>query len=209
MLDTESVSLGDLAKLEADIQTRYTADYIGEWRKYLNAGQVNSYDSIPNAASKLAVNASPQSPLLGMLCLASENTDPDPTITKAFAPLHKVVPPACSSAYISGANADYMKNLGGLQVALEQIGTQKLDASDPLVAAAASTATQAKTSVIQLAQSLGIDAEAHTEAKIQGSLEAPIKNTDVLLKNLAPAAINGKGAGLCAEMRPGFLEVPV
>lgn len=208
VLDTESLSIGNLAKLESDIQAHYTADYIGEWRKYLNAGQVNRYESIQDAARKLSINATPQSPLLGMLCLASENTDANPTVSKAFAPLHKVVPPACSSAYISGANADYMKNLGGLQVALEQIGTQKLDASDPLVTAAASTATQAKTSVIQLAQSLGIDSEGHTEAKIQALLEAPIKNTDALLKSLAPAAINGKGAGLCAEMRPVSLKFP-
>ncbi len=208
VLENQSVSTGNLAKLETDIQSRYTADYIGEWRKYLNAGQVVPYGSIPDAARKLRVNSSPESPLLGMLCLASENTDADPAIAKAFAPLHKVIPPACSTSYISAPNAEYMKDLAGLQVSLEQIGTQKPDVADPMVAAAASTASQAKTSVIQLAQSLGIDPDAHIEAKIQQLLEAPIKYTDPLLKGLAPAAINGKGAGLCAEMHPLLMKFP-
>ena len=208
VLESQSVSVGDLAKLESDIQGRYTADYIGEWRKYLNAAQVIPYSSIPDAARKLRVNSAPESPLLGILCLASENTDADPALSRAFAPLHKAVAPACSTSYISAPNADYMKNLAGLQVSLEQIGTQKPDTVDPIVAAAASTANQAKTSVIQLAQSLGIDGDGHIEGKIERLLEAPIKYTDPLLKGLAPAAINGKGAGLCAEMRPLLLKFP-
>jgi type VI secretion system protein ImpL len=198
----------DLAKLQQELTARYTADYIDTWRKYLNAGQVVSYASIPDAARKLGVNAGPESPVLGMMCLASQNTDSSEAISNAFRTLHKVVPPACSTGYIGGSNADYMKSLAGLQVSLEQIGAQKPDPADPMVAAASNSANIAKTSMIQLTQQLGVDPNAHLEGKIQQLLEAPIKYTDPLLRGLAPAALNGKGAGLCAEMRPLLMKYP-
>ncbi|HEY3458983.1 MAG TPA: type VI secretion IcmF C-terminal domain-containing protein, partial [Bryobacteraceae bacterium] len=54
----------------------------------------------------------------------------------------------------------------------------------------------------------GVDPNAHLESKIEQLLEAPIKYTDPLLRGLAPAALNGKGAALCAEMRPVLAKYP-
>jgi len=208
VLGDQAALPADLPKLQQELTSRYAADYIDTWRKYLRAGQVVPYASIPDAAKKLGINAGPESPVLGMMCLASQNTDSSQEISKAFQTLHKVVPPACSTNYIGGSNADYMKSLAGLQVSLEQIGTQKPDPADPMVAAASNSANLAKTSMIQLSQTLGVDPNAHLESKLEQLLEAPIKYTDPLLRGLAPAALNGKGAALCAEMRPILAKYP-
>src|SRR5947209_9332683 len=101
-----------------------------------------------------------------------------------------------------------MLDLAGLQLALEQLGTQKPDPADPMVAAAANSANSAKTSMISLVQSLGVDPDAHLEAKLQQLLTAPIEGTDPLLRGLAPGSLNGKGAGLCGEMRPVTAKYP-
>jgi type VI secretion system protein ImpL len=208
VLGSQSISIDDRSKLESDMAAKYNAEYIDAWRKYIRAAEVVGYRSIPDAAAKLRQNAGPTSPLLGALCVASENTGVSPAISNAFSTVHKIVPPGCTTGYVGGTNADYMKNLGALQVALDQIGTQKPDPADPMILAASQSANGAKTSVIQLAQSLGLDTDAHLEVKLQQLLEAPIKSTDGLLRGLAPAALNGKGAGLCAGMRSLWTKFP-
>src|SRR6478752_4523292 len=49
VLGDQAALPADLSKLQQDLTTRYTADYIDAWREYLKAGHVVSYASIPDA----------------------------------------------------------------------------------------------------------------------------------------------------------------
>ena len=44
----------DKAKLVADLSARYTADYVAQWRKFLQAASVARYSSVRDAAQKLS-----------------------------------------------------------------------------------------------------------------------------------------------------------
>ncbi len=68
-------------------------------------------------SKKLTKLEGPQSPLLALFWLASQNTGVgDPDVTKAFKPLYAVMPPASVEQYVGPTNADYMKALVPLQI---------------------------------------------------------------------------------------------
>jgi len=192
------------------LKARYVSEYIGAWREYLRKGSVVSYSSIGDAATKLDKNTAADSPMLGMLCLASVNTGVDsPEVAKAFAPLQKVEQPAtCSEQYKGAANQPYMDSLVTLKNALGAVQPGADPTTDPNVAAASTAGSAAKNAVDTLAGNLGIDQEAHIEGQIATFLKEPITYLDPLVKNLAPGALNGKGKGLCSDMRPLFAKYP-
>jgi type VI secretion system protein ImpL len=197
VLGGQSANIGDRAKVEQDLRQIYTADYADQWRDYLKKSVVVSYSNIPDAAKKLAMTASPQSPLLAMFCLASQNVGADPEIAKSFKPLLAVVPSACTEQYVGQTNQEYMKSLLALQLSLGQI-SGSADPNDPAVTQAASQAAAAKVVTGGMAQGFGVDALGVTVRKL---IEDPITHVEPLVKGLGAAALNKGGQSLCTEFR--------
>jgi type VI secretion system protein ImpL len=197
-----------MLKLSQQLKDRYYADFLGQWRNYMKASTVVRYRDIKDAAQKLNVLSGNQSPLLALFWLASQNTAVDDAqLAKSFQPVQTVVPPASVDRYIAPSNQAYVTALVSLQASLESVASQPTP--DP--AAANQTlglATAAKVATRQVAQGFSIDPEAHIETIVQHLMEEPITNVEALLRGLGPAELNGKGKGLCAQMRPVWAKYP-
>jgi type VI secretion system protein ImpL len=191
VLGQQSGAKGDRAKLEQDLRTRYYADFINQWQDYLKKSVVVRYRDFGDAAKKLSKIDGPQSPLLAMFWLASQNTGVDaPDVLKAFKPLHAVMPPASVDQYIVPSNADYMKALVPLQLALEQVATLPPAQNEQAAEQTRKSASDAKLVTRQMALTLALD---QTVLKL---LEDPITNAVGSIP--APPA---PGKGLCIEFR--------
>ncbi len=205
VLGKQSGGALDDAELQRAIRSLYYADFLNEWRAYLKAGNVLKYSGIPDAAEKLSITAGAQSPLLALMCLASENTAvDDPAVAAPFQPVQAVVPPGCLARYANPTNQPYMTALLNLQASLESLGPNPPDA-----AAAAPTldnARQAKVATRQVSQSFRSDAD--LGGTVQGLLEDPITNAEGVLRGLGPAALNAKGKGLCTQISPILAKYP-
>ena len=164
------------------------------------------YTGIPDAAAKLSVTSGAQSPLLALLCVASENTSvDDPTVAAVFQPVQAVVPAGCTAKYNAPSNQNYMASLLSLQASLESISSQPA----PSEAAAAPTltnATQARLAARQMAQAFRADSD--LGAPVQKLLEDPITNAEGVLRGLGPAELNKKGKDTCAQLRPILSKYP-
>jgi type VI secretion system protein ImpL len=206
--DQISVNL-DQTKLQADLGTRYSSDFVSAWKTYLQRGAVLPFHGIPDAAMKLQKLSGNQSPLLELFYLASQNTAVDnPAVASALKALYAVVPAGAPDQYISGANADYMKALVTLQVAFDQIAQAQ---GAPDAAAVGQTLTNAQNALLttkQMAQGFGVDPNAHLEGTVEKLLEDPIKYVQDLLRGLGPTELNGKGKTLCAQLSPVLGQFP-
>ncbi len=205
VLGNQATDIGDRANLDQSLRKFYNDDYIDRWREYLKKASVVGYASIPDAAKKLSITSGPQSPLLAMFCLASQNTATDPEIAKAFKPAHLVVPPTCVDQYIAPSNQEYMKALLALRVTLDQIAGATPDPNDPNVAQAVSNATAAKIVTGQMAQGFGVDP---LTGVVQKLIEDPIARVEPLVKGLGAAALDKGGKELCGELRPLLSKYP-
>jgi type VI secretion system protein ImpL len=196
----------DRAALEQEIRSRYNKDFTEEWRKYIKSAAVQRYTGVPDAAQKLGVTSGAQSPLLALLCVASENTSvDDPAVAAVFQPVQTVVPAGCTAKYNAPSNQNYMASLLTLQASLEAISSQPA----PSEAAAAPTltnATQARLAARQVAQAFRADSD--LGAPVQKLLEDPITNAEGVLRGLGPADLNKKGKDTCAQLRPILSKFP-
>jgi type VI secretion system protein ImpL len=209
VLGNQAASAIDMAKIALELQGKYLNDFLTQWRTYLKRATVVSYKNIPDASQKLKTLSSPQSPLLALFWLASQNTNVNnPDVTKAFKALYGVVPPAATDSYVNPANDPYMKALLTLQISLEQIAQQP-GSPDPSVASQTlSNASNAKLATRQMAQSFGVDPVAHLEATVEKLLEDPITYVEGQLRGLGPAELNGKGKGLCGQLSTTLTKFP-
>ena len=89
----------DAGKLTQDLSARYVSDFIAQWRNYFKATNVLRYSDLKDASRKLNLEAGPQSPILGLFWLASQNVGVDYTkipgadkIGKAFQSVLAIVP---------------------------------------------------------------------------------------------------------------------
>lgn len=204
----------DPAKLTQDLSARYVGDFIAQWRGYFKNSAVLRYANLKDASRKLNFHAGPQSPILGLFWLASQNTGVDFTkirgadrIQKAFQSVHAVVPPGQADRYVSPANQPYHSGLGQLQASID--AAANMPAPDPVtVSSTLNAATSAKASLRQVAQNFNIDQEARLEQTVQKLLEDPITNAEGLLRDLGPRELNGKGAGLCSQIGPILSKYP-
>lgn len=198
----------DRSKLAQQLQDRYQADFIGQWRAYLKAATVVKYANVKDAAQKLNLLSGNQSPLLALFWLASQNTAvDDPQVVNAFQPVQAVVPPTSVDRYIAVPNQTYMNALVKLQTSLEGIANQP-EVTDAAANATLSDATAARVTTRQLAQTFRLDPEGHVEGLTQKLLEDPITNVEALLRTLGPAELNAKGKGLCGQFRSVFNKYP-
>lgn len=197
VLGPQSSSNVDLAQLATDLRARYQKDYIDQWRAFLRGAGVVRYTDLADASQKLLKLSSNQSPLLGLFCIAAQNTAVDqPDVVKAFQPVQSVVSPNCQDQYISDPNKPYVAGLSGLQVCLDQANNAPGD-KDAAKAQCLPTVSSAQQAANQIGQGFKIDHEGHIDQTVQNLLLAPITPVAAVLK---PGPVSG--AGLCAQMGP-------
>jgi len=205
VLGEQGASGLDAAAID-QIRTRYQNDFISAWRTFIKGAVVLRYGSIREAATRLKLLSGPQSPLLELFALVSQNTAVGlPAIDNNFKASQAVVPPGSVDQYIGPSNTAYMNGLVSLQVSIDQLAQQP---GVPNEAAAAQTLQQAGTSkgsVGQMALTFGTDPEAATVRQL---LEAPITAVEPLLRSMGPAELNAKGKGLCSQFRAVMAKYP-
>lgn len=171
------------------------------------ATSVVPYNSVPDAANKLSKLSSPQSPLLQVLCVASENTK---AANQAFQPVQFVTPPGCASKLVGTSDANYMQALIGLGTSLKAVGP--ISNADPgNVTAANSNATQAENTVSNLALSFQPDpgdARSAVLSRTASLLRDPIARVPALLRGAGAGPVNGAAANLCSSIQPMLNKYP-
>ncbi len=197
VLGQESSSNLDLGQMANDLRDQYQKDYIDQWRLFLKSAGVVRAAGLPDASQKLLKLSGNLSPLLGVLCMAAQNTSVDnPDVVKAFQPVQSVVPPNCQDQYIGDTNRPYIAGLSTLQVCLDQAANAPGD-KDAAKAQCAPNVTAAQNSANQIGANLKPDQEAHIDQTVTSLLLAPITPISGLLR---PGPVSG--AGLCAQMTP-------
>jgi type VI secretion system protein ImpL len=192
----------DRTKLLASLRTRYEAEYLRQWRAYLQSASVVRYANPKDAARKLAVLSSNQSPLLAMLALASRNSAVDTTdIGPALQPVRAVVPSDSTGKYVGPSNAAYMTALATLQASLDQAANASRDAVAAALAQTASNLTAATVEARKIGQTFRVAGSAGVGRTVQALLEAPISHADPLVHNFTSNALNAKGAAFCADFQ--------
>ncbi len=206
VLGKQQATSMDRAALAQEIRTRYNKDFTDHWRTYIRQAAVQRYTGIPDAAQKLGVTSGAQSPLLALMCLASENTTvDDPTVAASFQPVQTVVPAGCTAKYNAPSNQSYMASLLALQASLEAIASQPAP-SETAAAPTLQNATQARMAARQVAQAFRADSD--LGGPVEKLLEDPITNAEGVLKGLGPADLNKKGKDACAQIRPILSKYP-
>jgi type VI secretion system protein ImpL len=204
----ETWVLGDAAAPSLDrssttqqLTARYTADYLKEWRAFLNAAHVNGYRNLPDAAAKLNILAGPTSPLLALFSTVSHNTAvANPEIARVFQPAQVLVQPDSRDRYIGPGNTGYINSLLALQGNIAQVAQNPAAATDPAATGPMlSAATAAHIAARQVAQAFTIDSQTHTETTALTLMEAPIKSAEGLVRGIGPAAANGSGRAFCGS----------
>ncbi len=161
----------DTAGVARQLAAMYSADFLREWRAFLNDGHFTGCGPIRDLPNKLNTLAGPDSPLLEFFGTASYNTAvPDPQIKTIFQPTQALVDPNSTARFIGPGNTAYVNALLALSAAVSQFN-QNPQTSGDMLAAAVSTAGIA---VQQTAQPFNVDPQMHTEKTVFALLEAPI-----------------------------------
>jgi type VI secretion system protein ImpL len=198
----------DRANLGQQLQSRYFSDFIAQWRAYFTAASVVKYKDLKDASQKLTMLSGNASPLLAMLCLASQNTAVDePRVAAAFQPAQAVVPFPCADKYILPPNQNYMNALVTLQASLQSVADQPQPA-EGAANQTLSNATAARVAARQVAQQFRNDADTNVQAVTRKLLEDPITYTENLLRSVGPAELNAKGKGFCEQMGAVWKKYP-
>jgi type VI secretion system protein ImpL len=199
----------DRAQLADRLRGFYLRDFIQEWRAFLKAAAVARYASLPDAAGKLALTSSGQSPLLALFCLVSQQTGVDaPEIRAAFQAPQSVVPAACQTQYVGPNNQAYMGNLLKLQNSVAQIATTPPGQNDAAAQATIQQANDALLTTGQMAQNFAIDKDANMPAVVRTLMEDPITQVTRLLKGMGPAELRAKGQALCSQFNQLMAKYP-
>ncbi len=199
----------DRAQMEKQLRDRYSADYVAQWRAFLQATTVVRYANLKDAATKLTALSGNQSPLLAAFWVVSQNTAvaSDP-IKSAFQPVQAVVSPESKDRYIGPSNTNYMNALVSLQASVEQASGGTSGPNDPALGQITNLATSAKVLTRQMAQAFRIDPEGKVEVTTQKLLEDPILQVESLIRAMGPGELNAKGAAFCAAYKQLMSKYP-
>lgn len=209
VLGPQSFANLDRAAIEQKLRGYYQRDMIQEWREFVRQARVNSYRSIPDAASKLGLISSNQSPLLALFCLVSQHTNVDnATVKTAFQAPQQVVPPACQAQYVGPSNQSYMATLLRLQNSVQQVASSGAGSADPAAAATLQQAGEARFVTQQIAQTFGVDTEGRVPEMTRKLMEDPITELERVLKGVGPALLRAKGAALCGQFNALMSKYP-
>ncbi|MQA89713.1 MAG: type VI secretion system membrane subunit TssM [Gemmatimonas sp.] len=193
----------DRAVLAQELRGRYLTDYIAAWRSFLRAGSVTEYSGPTDAARKLDVLSSNQSPLLRMFALTALHTGMDTAVVaRVFQPVHIITPPDQSDRLVSESSEPYMSALESLRSAMNQVGLASGPARQDALSQAAANASEATVQIRQLAQAFSIEGEARdVGVEVQRLLEAPISGAQGLVTRLPAADVNATGASFCRPIQ--------
>jgi type VI secretion system protein ImpL len=209
VLGSQGAAGFDRAQTEQQLRQRYTADFIGQWRAFLQATTVVRYANLKDAARKLTLLSGNQSPLLAAFWVVSQNTAVGAdAVRSAFQPVQSVVTPESKDRYIGPSNQNYMNALVTLQSSVEQASSGTGAPNDPLIGQVSSQSTNAKIVTRQIAQGFRIDPEGKVEVTTQKLLEDPILQVENLIRSMGPGELNAKGAAFCAAFKQIVAKYP-
>jgi type VI secretion system protein ImpL len=195
----------DSARMQEELRTRYTAEYMEKWREFMRASRVVRYSGLQDAVKKLNTLSGAQTPLMALFWVASQNTSTGSAkLAEAFDAVQKVVPPPATTVqYVWPTNQEYVGALALLQSAIGQV----LEVSGPPDPNRALPVRQSADSARNIVKKMGytfrIDPEAHIETIATKLLEAPIDYVDALTKGMGAGEINAKAGRFCA----GFAKI--
>ena len=200
----------DKAKLVAELRSRYAADYMENWRRYLRGASIARYGGVKDAAQKLGVLSGNQSPLLALFSVASRNTNVSPEISSTFQPVQSITPPADTLKLNGQGNQAYMTALVGFQAAVAQAAATlgQGGAGDAAAGQALSTAATAKSAAVQLASGFTIDPQGQVHSTVQKLMEDPINYAEALLTHFGADQINSRVRNFCAGVRTTLSKFP-
>jgi len=199
----------DRAQLEARLRGFYYRDFVNEWREFLNAARVAYFRGAADAAKKLSVISSNNSPLLALFCLVSDNTNVDaPEIKNAFQAPQHVMPPACQSQYVQPPNQSYMGSLLKLQTLIEQVAQSSQGTNDPAAGLTTAAAAEAMQITGQVAQQFAIDREANVPGTVKKLMEDPITQVQRIVRGMGPAELAAAGKALCGQFDALMAKYP-
>jgi type VI secretion system protein ImpL len=190
----------DTAKLQEELSNRYTSDYLGKWREFMQNSRVVRYNGLPDAVKKLNTLSGAQTPLMALFWLAAQNTAVgSPKLTEAFDSVQKVVPPPATTVqYVWPTNQEYMGSLASLQTAISQAAETSGPPDPNRALPVRQSADAARNIVKKMGYTFKIDPEAHLETITTKLLEAPIIYADELTKGMGAGEINAKARRLCS-----------
>ena len=212
VLGKETAQSYDKAKMVADLGALYDKDFVNAWRAYLAAtSEALPYSNYVRAANVLEKLGGPQSPLMQLFCVASENTNVSKKeVAQAFQPVQLITPPGCVRQLVGGTANPYVAGLGNLSNALKAIGP----VSTPNQAAAAAAAAP-EGAALNAASTLTLgfqldpsDPKAIVSTKSAALLKDPIEHVPPTLEGIAGALINGQAGDMCAAINPVFRKYP-
>ncbi|MBV9436171.1 MAG: hypothetical protein JOZ44_08965 [Acidobacteria bacterium] len=173
-------------KLQADIRSRYAADYITQWRAFLRSASVSHYGSASDAANKLRVLSGNRSPLMQLFWIAATNTNVDlPGSAKSFDSVQRLASGATEDNPIGTGAQSYMMALNMLQGALSAVAAtpDALTDSGPLNSALVAAGT-ARSSAGQVAQGFLVDSDGHIDSQVRKLMEDPVVAAESLVRRL-------------------------
>ncbi len=199
----------DRTQLEGKLRGFYQRDFIEQWRAFLREARITPYRNLSDAAKKLSLTSSNQSPLLALLCLVAQHTNVEvPEVKNAFQAPQQVVTPACQTQYVGPSNQNYMGSLLRLQNSVQQVASSNAGPSDPAAAVTLSQANEARFVTQQIAQMFGVDKEGRVPDMVRKLMEDPITEVERVLKGMGPAELRAKGAGLCGQFNSLMAKYP-
>jgi type VI secretion system protein ImpL len=192
--------------LTSEILKRYSQEYLGNWRRYLHDANVVPYGGPGDAASKLKNFSSGEASLqMKFFCLLTENVSVvDKDLIAPYQPVIEVLQrPGCMNASAPTAAQQYMKALGDLQIPMERVASNPLDADAARQTHAAADA--AHSVVTSIASGFSPDSEG--SASPYGSvgentrrlLNEPIDYADRAVGNPQLTELNNGGKHVCDE----------
>lgn len=210
VLGDQAGAVTNTPNLQQAIQTLYTNDFISAWRDYFRRSTVVRYNSLEDAAKKLGILSAPNSPLLALFWLASQNTSiAGPTVMRAFKPLYNFMPPSNVDQYVGSTDSSYMTALTALQSAVAEEAKMPPEQAQTAGEQVNASANSAMLATRQTALTFGLDPDAHLEATIEKLLEDPITYTQAIAPNgPSPAPLNAGGAGFCGKYRAVLAKYP-
>jgi len=198
VLGTESSGQAGATNSPADLTALYTRDYIQTWRDFLNQASVNRGVGYQDQAQKLASLSGNRSPLLMLLCEASQNTAVDsPEVTKAFAPTALVVASPCADQVVQGGNQPYVAALNAVQTCLQGIAPNTTgDALTAALAPCNALSGQAHAAADNIAQKFPIDQDGKMDVRVKTLLESATAAAPP-----PPAAGAGGAQAMCTTLK--------
>jgi type VI secretion system protein ImpL len=176
VLGAASEAITNRANLEEQLHAMYQADFIKDWQNFLKNAKVAPYGGLDDAVRKLKKLSAPESPLLALLCDASQNTTGRSSdMDTAFKPVQQVAPtPACVNS-VSPILIPYVGGLAKFENCLETLVAAPPDQKEAQRQLCVSVMNEAKLVVTtQIMPGIGVDPVGHINQTVEQLLEAPI-----------------------------------